>query len=1019
MAALTADQGIAQQYQDVVRAYAAFADTNSQSQRTHSSAPITFRWRNAGLRAVQAVVSADGLATDGGDSLRIVLPVVLHNLYTDEDILPALQLRLHESEKEKPEQRTAHRRRVSTTTVQTVDQVNGDPAVAAQSAADADKKAEMDVRLLALRCLERVIVSGSSRAQIRIATSIVLRFILSNCPFGPNQADTSAWGTSLIELIANWCPVQVRFVILVTAMELLLETQPTEEALAKPFTILHLVNRLLKSQVNMIGLSVMDVLIALMNYISFVLLPQDKRSKPSESEPTGSEALEQDMSGSRKELLSLLQDCIGNLTTHIYYGDQVADLVKAIVSRFTPATSPENSTTLESVPELDTPPASNATFNVGTNKNAFAMNPAKVTGLRAIKNIFVVANLRKPMAAAGVESRDHVDIQVWEGTQWLLREPDRDVRYAYADAFLSWLKFETSKVDLIAHDETTQPVQTKRESSEPEKAMKRSPSAIISQRERASRLTQSNFLRMLHLTIYDVALEYATEETEILLLHLLLTNLIEKLGVNAVRFGLPMILKLEDDMDAGNPQNAKVNIGSLVYGYLWAITEKFDLDNFKVGSDIQNEIDRRKDRGLWLQRIRLPPVALDNITTGETCDYGIWGSNPLKSFRPATEDLVDRIEEAYNLSVVSPPQSPPSSPNHTFGIPVFGQSAAPEVKSSLPSSVKDQMLLNWSRETCLTAVEQEKAKAQSLSGSRGGTTGLRSQAQQNGDGSPSIGPSPAIPTDANGQGSVADLRHRRESTPDSSAQLHSSSRASLVRVNELRRVLSVHNEGQRRTSPLRSRLDPSSHSIVSADTDSVASGGFSISDFDDETSSKRHAGTPDDDTETPRVSSTAVHDGETPSPAREVESNDIPPVPPIPADLSIPGGFPTSDSQRSLTSPDRPFTAPGQRKSGEKSPPVNANTHSKSLNRRKSRSITGLAGMDSPSWIDSFYGRREPLQPDTVNGSHRQDIENLLNRYLAPAPPDETNGQLESEEGKAKTRLGRRSVRGGIGRPPY
>ena len=39
--------------------------------------------------------------------------------------------------------------------------------------------------------------------------------------------------------------------------------------------------------------------------------------------------------------------------------------------------------------------------------------------------------------AAGVETRNPVGVHAWEGTQWLLRECNRDTRHAYIDAFLT------------------------------------------------------------------------------------------------------------------------------------------------------------------------------------------------------------------------------------------------------------------------------------------------------------------------------------------------------------------------------------------------------------------------------------------------------------------------------------------------------------------------------------------------------------------------------------------------------
>lgn len=1053
MVALAAEQEIANQYREVVRTYASFADANpSAFSKVPRSPPVTLRWRNAGLRAIKGVVSSEGLAADGGESLRIVLPVVLENLYTGEDdVLEHLQARLQEPETNEPDQ--ARRRRVS---VATVDTTNGDVALASQTAADVDMKAEMDVRLIALRCLERVVVSGSNRGQIRIATTVVLRFILSKDPIQAKdnekneEKDTSEnWATSLIELIAKWCPVQVRFVILVTAMELLMEIHPTEKVLEKPFTIVYLVDWLLKSQVNMIGLSIMDVLLGLMHYISLVVLPEAKGT-PESGTSEKQDALNHEpvLSCQRKRLLSLLQTCIGNLTTHIYYGDQVVDLVKALLSRFKPPGTHETLPTHPSGGQSENPASAP---NSETNNNGFSHVAAKVSALKAIKNIFIVANLRRPIASVGVESRDHIGIDVWDGTQWLLRASEREVCYAYADAFLSWLKFETDKMDLKFKDENRKhsTCMVKREPRENGGyPVKRSASSPVGQREQATLVTQSNFLRLFHLTVYDMALEHAGEASEVLLLHLLLTNLIESLGVNAIRFGLPMILRLQDDVatvDFQRSLTAKVNIGSFCYGYLQALSEKFHLEVFKVGSEIGQEIERRKKLGLWLQGIRLPPVSLDRIVPGD--ETSINGENlgdrsQLRPFRSSIQELVDRIEDAYNTSATSPAQSPPSSPNRSYGIPPFGQAmSASNDQNSLPPAIKEQMLSPWSREACLAAAEQGSAKAMSLSGSRVGTTVMRNQVQVNGESSPSTSNTPVYAHQgdaaAMGASAAAPPHFRRDSVPESlGTPVGSSNRGSPVRVNELRRVLSVNNDGQkRRLSPLRSRLDASSGSIISSSSESVFSGNFSVSDQDEDGTSLRRQSTRggqsvvnDDGMDTPRASTAVLGNGslqEQPRPVRREDANGIPPVPPLPPNLSIPGCFP-NDSQRSLSSSDRPTSAPG----GGKRSYVNGKTgalptsDNTTLDKRKSRSITGLAaeaGIEDPAMLRYLgaYGNGDAAM-ETRDDGDRRDIEKLLNGFLSPDNGGLSNVEsLSTMQRDQRRHLGRRGITGGIGRPPY
>ena len=97
------------------------------------------------------------------------------------------------------------------------------------------------------------------------------------------------------------------------------------------------------------------------------------------------------------------------------------------------------------------------------------------------------------------------------------------------------------------------------------------------------------------------------------LLHLLLTSLVEKLGVNAVQNGLPMAFRLQEDIMEAEDPIAKIRMGSLCHGYFWAVSEKFDFDTSPIGRIIQNEIYRRKKKAFWVNRISIPPVPLSEI----------------------------------------------------------------------------------------------------------------------------------------------------------------------------------------------------------------------------------------------------------------------------------------------------------------------------------------------------------------------------------------------------------------------
>ncbi|KAJ6157613.1 hypothetical protein N7470_005205 [Penicillium chermesinum] len=980
IAIIAAEQDIAHKYREVVNAYAGFADPTSASYSSSKpSPPVAIRWRNAGLRAIKSVVSTESLAADGGTSLKLIIPVILANVYSPtEDVLIPLKAKLRETETGEGEGVRAHR--ISAADVPTLDTADGNPAQASLSTADNDRQAEMDARLLALRCLEKIIVSGSNRGQIRIAASTILRFIAKQKYEKYEQASGDAshekaqagnWATTLIELVANWCPVQVRFVILMTAMDILLETTPKEDALDSSYTILSAVDWLLKSSVNMIGLSVMDILLGLMQYASNILSPvniETEKKKPEEKLPIFTSIF-----APRKALLTLLERSIGDLATHIYYGDQVPDMIRAILRRYKPTTNESMvQSALATVHETGGEPAdlSQSTPAVEVpREQTYLIATAKITSFRAVKAILEVANSTCKPSTAASEVRNPVGIYVWEGTQGLLRDPDRGVRFAYADAFLSWLELETNKDDLKVRVDLPKIVRppSKRDAEQTDKATRRSTSAPGHQREKVALAAQSIFLRLLHLAIYDSAIDSASSETEILFLHLVLASLVDHLGVNAVQYGLPMILKLQDDsfMDIGS-YASRINVGSLVHGYLLAVSEKFNLESTTPGIEIQSEINRRRKDGHWLSSIRLPPAQLNEINMDDEKPANGHAVTPhLKPFQNL-DGLVDGIEESYR-QFPSPPQSPPASPSaRGFSFPVLN---APPPQNA-----------------CLASVEQESAKTLSLSGSRGGTLARNSNAN-------GVNGSPA------GSGAKD---NRRLSVPEGSRTPEpSSGRSSPVRATTLRRVLSVNvDSNNRRRSPLRDHVKNSNASISSG-SDSMISGNSSISDADGEVLVLPEDEDRGDRQRRPSASAIALS-GEKNPPMEDNNPSGVD------SDDDIPPRSTNPHNPRPSTAPDNPQPSSNRSKHGQ-----THERHANSLSRNKSRSSHNLNSASEPFQGLDFNSDK----------SESDQLRLLLDSAFVPSNGILTNGDrlhtASSKDHLPRSFSTRRHLNGGIGRPPY
>ncbi|CAD6578654.1 MAG: plasma membrane localization protein [Alectoria sarmentosa] len=896
VATLAADQQHIGRYEDIVRTYASYAALKTPVQpKGGLTAPIAIRWRSAGLRAVKSITSSEAVGADGGRQMNIVMPVILQNLQSgDEEHLRELQRKVEEVETK--DEKQALRRRMSIATVQTADgSSRPNSGAIIGTADDADRLAEEEVGLQALRSFKQIFMANN-RAQIRLATGAMLKFICTVPQRRPGMSNSTrsvhngSWATTLMEMCTRWAPVQDRFVILVTVMETLVRSPIAEENMEQQLLLVSLVGWLLRSNINMIGLSVMDVLLGLVQHILLLLqlggkgsnvLPHhqqtdaidlfkgtedliDGPASHGKGETNGTKAEESLPSSNRQELLSRLHRCIGDLATHVYYSDQISDMITAILLRLKPSPMSGVATAAAAIEDPQAAArAIQASVHLQENPDTdefFSFGTARVTALKAIKEVLTVANMKGTINGGAAIGRNRVGVQIWEGTQWLIRDEDRRVRRAYVDALLTWLRLEMSSNDLRVLEDKRKLLRTPSKAdvnSSRRDTMIRRAVSTASRSEKTSKPAKSTFLQLLHLAIYDNAIEAPESGSDLLLIHLLLVRLVEKLGVNAVKTGLPMIMRLQEDINVDeliSTPIAKLNIGSLVHGYFWTLCDKFDFDTSHVGFAVRSEISRRKQHGLWLDAIQVPPLPLEQIMSAasrplsEKIPLPLLQTESLKPFdsRPA---MVDRIAESYASTVASPPTSPPASPGRVFILPPISSQGLASTSSNgitheLPPRIVDVMLSDWSKELCIANVEKESTRTISLN-SRNGTN-LSKYLGVNGQSPRGISP--------NGDRSAVHTRslpnendisqpqalnfafqnqQRRSSAHDtgSPTPISSSDQNTTLRVDDLKRVLAGGTLNVRGASPLRSstarhEFTPSEnngHRSISSSSESVVS----------------------------------------------------------------------------------------------------------------------------------------------------------------------------------------------------
>ncbi|KAI1001885.1 hypothetical protein K3495_g6318 [Podosphaera aphanis] len=733
-ASLYADQEYFRQYQEILGMYVSFASKEVSPTIFATSAPIALRWRSLGLKAIKSVVSSEALATLAGKQLDLIVPTLLGNIWSENpDFVNSLEEKAQAEEKLGPGKLS--RRRTSISTVHVEEASAEEKAALSGTSADADKIAETDIGVLAIQCLKLVFVVNN-KSQIHGATLATIRFIADCIDRKEIGLSVRSQAKNIFKIASSSAPVQDRYTILVTTMESLVQVPLVEENLQQQLVLATLINCLLKSDINLIGLSVMDVLLALIQYILRVIQtsrpPSDDASSSVENQSPqkNTDRIHENSSTSfhsRTKLLKKLQNCIGNLATHVYYSDQISDMITALLSRIKPSPMLGDSLLAAGVenPAPSSVPISTSSVNNSPDDSFFSLDTAKIVALEAIKSVLLVAGSRKGIS--GGLSRNFVPIQVWEGTQWLLRDTSGRVRKAYVAALITWAHYELTKADLRASEEKFILLsRIPKEDSSTALNKQAIPSTLQREKGNVNSPHSGVFLELLHLAIYENALKYFDCEEDIVLLHLLLSSLVEHMGVNAVKNGLPMIFRLQADISEDKPLLAKIRIGCLCYGYFWTLCDNFQTEISPIKEIIESEIRRRQNLRLWIDKIRCPPISIEEVNSpGQACQSQFQplvleciDSEAIKPFDDRIQ-MVELISSSYEISTALLAISPISS-SRTHTQPTVGPPGV-NGENTLPEKTKSIMLSEWNREAVI-ATARERVRTVSLNGSKTGTT---------------------------------------------------------------------------------------------------------------------------------------------------------------------------------------------------------------------------------------------------------------------------------------------------------
>lgn len=163
-----------------------------------------------------------------------------------------------------------------------------------------DNQSTIGVELddLAIKSLRNYFSTNSSTKLASSTVSLTEYLIKTN--------SNISWASALIELVITWAPVQLRFLVLSILTSRLDKNGKTSEQ----SIYIHSISRLLSSSINLVGLSVID------NLKQFVTLQKHYILNSNET-----------------SLIAEYTTAIESLAAHIYYQDQIIDIVGELLSK--------------------------------------------------------------------------------------------------------------------------------------------------------------------------------------------------------------------------------------------------------------------------------------------------------------------------------------------------------------------------------------------------------------------------------------------------------------------------------------------------------------------------------------------------------------------------------------------------------------------------------------------------------------------------------------------------------------
>ncbi|CAG8477164.1 10331_t:CDS:10 [Diversispora eburnea] len=515
---------------------------------------IEWRYRSIGLHALQGVITSEALrATNAQTQLQYIVPAVLHNLSDENISLETLQKKDIDKEPTNNDSSRSRRFSLNITTTSAEDNAN-----------------------LAYQCLKQL-YKKSDTSNLHYYLEPTFNFLDETNNWRP-----SSFGISLILIILS--SLQERNALVSDIIGQLENLSDDSNSVQKKATLVEMLSSILNSDFTIVGLSTLEVLDCLLRLL--------KDSLKNANDENVEESHDLDTFISQR-----LISCIGGLATHIYYANQISDIVEHIIQHLC----------LQS----DILDFSQSSQRVGGSNQSFIDEGIPLSDLRnsLLKCLDVVVQTNKDAELRHSEmTRCDVPVEIFHNSIGLCMDENLNVRIAFAQVLSKFL------------DNGDMPQESKEIGS--------------------TQLTYFNqpaihFLNTLHLSLYQYAISKSSQPADHVALLTLLRALLVRFRADQIIRGIPVVFKLQSEAKEENlsgfaHQRALASVIVLYFRdiaavqskrmekhqwstYIKSTSSENDLNNVDTSKSFEDEIFDSNNHllqpiDIWLDRQVIVPI---------------------------------------------------------------------------------------------------------------------------------------------------------------------------------------------------------------------------------------------------------------------------------------------------------------------------------------------------------------------------------------------------------------------------